>query len=145
MFHIWEVRKKKMEYHTRTEPCRAWHVRVTCIFTWQNHVCVRIEITVSFLLGWFNTSSGYIRCSSFTLGYTHWHNFSTAITTYFRFPFTSLCAHRTCESMPHIPHPALTPAQVGGRSSFWEAQLCATTRLCERLLFGGARSSSTTS
>jgi hypothetical protein len=57
----------------------------------------------------------------------------------------SLCAHRTRKSMPPKPRPTATPARVGGRSSFWGAQLCATAHLYERLLPGGASFRSTTS
>jgi hypothetical protein len=57
----------------------------------------------------------------------------------------SLCAHRTRESRPPKPRPTATPARVGGRSSFWGAQLCATTHLYERLLPGGASFRLTTS
>jgi hypothetical protein len=64
---------------------------------------------------------------------------------YFCIPFTSLCAHRTCESRPLKPRPAATPAWVGRRSSFWRAQLCATAHLYERLVPGGASFRSTTS
>jgi hypothetical protein len=67
-----------------------------------------------------------------------------AVTVYFYIPFTSLCEHITRESRPPKPRPAATPARVDGRSSFWGAQLCATARLYERLLSGGASFRSTT-
>jgi hypothetical protein len=57
----------------------------------------------------------------------------------------SLCAYRTRESRHPKPRPAATPARVGRRSSFWGVQLCATARLYERLLPGGASFHSTTS
>jgi hypothetical protein len=46
--------------------------------------------------------------------------------------------HRTHESRPLKPHLTATPARVGGRSSFWGAQLYATAHLYEQLLSGGA-------
>jgi hypothetical protein len=64
---------------------------------------------------------------------------------YFCIPFVSVCAHRTHESRPPKPRPAATPARVGGRSSFWGAQLCVTAHLYKRLLPGGASFRSTTS
>jgi hypothetical protein len=39
----------------------------------------------------------------------------------------------------------VTPARVGGRSSFWGAQLCVTAPLYVRLLSGGMRYCMTTS
>jgi hypothetical protein len=69
----------------------------------------------------------------------------TDVAAYFCIPFVSLCAHRTHESRSPKPRPAATPARVGGRSSFWEAQLCVTAHLYERLLPGGASFRSTTS
>jgi hypothetical protein len=68
-----------------------------------------------------------------------------AVVAYFCIPFASLCAHRTHESRPPKPHPAVTPARVGGQSSFWGAQLYVTARLYEQLLPGGASFCSTTS
>jgi hypothetical protein len=64
---------------------------------------------------------------------------------YFCIPFTSLCAYRTLKSRHPKPRPAATPAWVGGRSSFWGAQLSATSRLYKRLLLGGASFRLTTS
>jgi hypothetical protein len=69
----------------------------------------------------------------------------TIVAAYFCIFFVSLCAHRTRESRPPKPRPAATPARVGGRSSFLEAQLCATAHLYERLLPGGASFRSTNS
>jgi hypothetical protein len=47
--------------------------------------------------------------------------------------------------MPPKPRPAATPARVGGQSSFWGVQLCATAHLYERLLPDGTSFRSTTS
>jgi hypothetical protein len=69
----------------------------------------------------------------------------SAVVAYFCIYFMSLCAHKTRESSPSKPRPAPTPARVGGRLSFWGAQLCATARSYERLLPGGASFRSTTS
>jgi hypothetical protein len=57
----------------------------------------------------------------------------------------SLCAHRTRESRPPKPCPTAIPAQVGGRSSFWRAQLYVTARLYVQLVPGGVRYYITTS
>jgi hypothetical protein len=69
----------------------------------------------------------------------------TTVAAYFCIPFASLCTHRTRESKSLKPRPAAIPAWVGGRSSFWGAQLYVTARLYERLLSGGVRLHSTTS
>jgi hypothetical protein len=69
----------------------------------------------------------------------------TTVAACFCIPFVSLCVHRTRESRPPKPHLAATTARVGERSSFWGAQLCATARLYERLLPGGASFRLTTS
>jgi hypothetical protein len=68
----------------------------------------------------------------------------TDVAVYFCIPLVSLCAHRTHESRPPKHRPAATSARVGGRSSFWGAQLCATAHLYERLLSGDTSFRSTT-
>jgi hypothetical protein len=69
----------------------------------------------------------------------------TVVAVNFCIPFASLCAYKTRESRPPKHRPAATPARVGGRSSFWRAQLCATAHLYERLLPSGASFCTTTS
>jgi hypothetical protein len=53
--------------------------------------------------------------------------------------FAFVYMHRTCESSYLKPCPAVTFAQIGGRSSFWRAHICATARLYVWLLTIGAR------
>jgi hypothetical protein len=42
--------------------------------------------------------------------------------------------HITHESRTPKPHLGVTPARIGGRSSFWRAQLCASARFYVQLL-----------